>query len=725
MKSGSTKIKNQILLILIIFDFYFVITNLLFNFGHTSYLPFLFGKDSISSIVFHHLEIYCIILLLTILAISKKQVFYLCWAILFSSSLLDIPIKTYDLILNHLIARFLNHQEPILSQQGLYELGVTLSSYFGLLIFVTTSYLKTHKPIKKISLGLVILALSLTSFSLYAHIIHLYLPWTKLVFPTIADGGRMLITTIFALYFLFNTQIIITPTINGTDPDSCPLIGSNPSPKVNLVKNTFFNIAGRLIPLIITFVTIPPLIQQLGKDSFAILSLALVIIVFLSMFDLGLGKTLTKFIAEALSNNNSNDMPKYIWNSFWVQLSLGLMGSLFFAGFIPYIVNNILKIPSELVVQTELSFYILAISFPFVLLSGLFRGVLAGAEHFYIINLIQIPSTSAMNLLMLLGVYIGLNLPDIFIILTSSLIITCGFYVYFSFKLLPVIHQKVYPSASTLKCLFKFGSWLTISSIISPLLIYSERLMIGAILTMTALTYYTVPHEIIMRIWILPFGLMGVLFPAFSRMNASGNSQSIINVFGGSIKFLMLIVGPVVLVLFVFSNDILELWINPDFASHSNVVFRILLIGVLFSTLAQLPYTFFQSIGSPNITCFIQLSLVPVTLIMSYLFIIELGVVGAAISWSLTRLLAMIIGFTVFLRFERLDISFFSKNRLFYTAGLLLAFTITVLPLLLENDIILLYKILYTTFSLLIFVSASWFFICDDNDRSALSFYHK
>src|SRR5205814_10600243 len=119
------------------------------------------------------------------------------------------------------------------------------------------------------------------------------------------------------------------------------------------------------------------------------------------------------------------------------------------------------------------------------------------------------------------------------------------------------------------KLLLGFGAWVTISSLVGPALVYVDRLALGVLATMTAVAYYSAPYEMVTRLLIVPISLGGTLFPAFSGMHAQGNRATLEMLVARSIKYLLLALGPLIDVILAFSDEILRLWLGPDFASHS------------------------------------------------------------------------------------------------------------------------------------------------------------
>ena len=89
--------------------------------------------------------------------------------------------------------------------------------------------------------------------------------------------------------------------------------------------NTSFNLLGKILPLLVALITIPILIKQMGLERFGILSLAWMIIGYFGIFDLGVGRATTKFVAEYLTLNKIDELPPLIWTSICLLFGFGLL----------------------------------------------------------------------------------------------------------------------------------------------------------------------------------------------------------------------------------------------------------------------------------------------------------------------------------------------------------------------------------------------------------------
>ena len=166
-----------------------------------------------------------------------------------------------------------------------------------------------------------------------------------------------------------------------------------------LGRNTVWNLAGMLLPTLAGVVAIPRLVHSLGVDRFGLLSLAWIIVGYFSLFDMGMGRALTKLIADKLGANEEQSIPPLVWTSMLLLLLLGVTAAAVLLSISPWLLHHVLKIPSALQPETLRSFEWLAASIPIVTVTSELRGVLEAQQRFRILNLIRMP----MSIFLFLG----------------------------------------------------------------------------------------------------------------------------------------------------------------------------------------------------------------------------------------------------------------------------------------------------------------------------------
>ena len=409
------------------------------------------------------------------------------------------------------------------------------------------------------------------------------------------------------------------------------------SPEISgklLAHNMLLNLIGQGLPLLVGVVSVPFIIRGLGTDRFGLLSLAWVVLGYFAIFDLGLGRATTKFVAEALGKGEEKEIPRIAWTSVTVQALFGLLGSMVLIALTPLLVGRILNVPPELIGEAKVMFYILAPSVPIILISSSFQGILEAFQRFDLVNAVRIPSSTLMFLLPLLGLYFGFRLPGIVMLTLLARIGALLVYIMLDFRIMPQL-RKYSGSLSLFPHLFSFGGWVTVTNIVSPILVYLDRFLIGSLLSMASVAYYSAPYEMVTRLSIISTSLSVTLFPAFSSLEGVENKEKIGTIFARSVKYIFLTLGPVVLIVILFARDILGFWLGTEFLLESTIVLQVLALGVLINSLAHTPFALLQGVGRPDLPAKFHLFELLIYIGIAWLLVSKWGINGAAMAWTL------------------------------------------------------------------------------------------
>src|SRR5882762_7273589 len=173
---------------------------------------------------------------------------------------------------------------------------------------------------------------------------------------------------------------------------------------VRLAKNTAFNLAGQILPLLAGIALMPYIVRGLGPDRFGMLGITWVVFGYFSLMDFGLGRATTKFLAELLAKGEGGRISEIVWSSLILQLLLGVAGGGVVAILTPILVERVLRIPASLVGEARMAFFMLAFALPAVLVTSGLRAVLEGCQRFDITNLLRTPSSILIFLIPAIGV---------------------------------------------------------------------------------------------------------------------------------------------------------------------------------------------------------------------------------------------------------------------------------------------------------------------------------
>jgi O-antigen/teichoic acid export membrane protein len=422
-----------------------------------------------------------------------------------------------------------------------------------------------------------------------------------------------------------------------------------------IARNTLMNLAGLALPVIVGVVTIPLTIRLMGTDRFGILSLAWVVFGYFSYLDLGLSMATTRFVAEALGKQDMEQIPRYFWTTVTFQAFMGFLGAAALSLSAPYLIDHVLNIPAGFVHESKTTFYLLAASLPPVLVSASFRGALEARQRFDLVNLVKIPSSVLNYGLPPLGAALGLKLPGIIVLLIITRLLTLFVLSYYCFRVFPDLRHRFVFQRQALKPVLRYGIWVMVSNALGPILVYLDRFLIGALLTVTAVSFYTAPYEAVMRLGIVPYSLLMTLFPMFSALQGGGDDRLKLVFFRQSVKFLLVSMGFVAVILIFFGGDIIRIYLGPEFAQKSTLVFQIIAVGFFLNALAIVPYGFLQGLGRSDLVAKFYMAELILYIPLAWFLIRRWGIGGAALGWTVRAGGDMILMFIASKKLGKID----------------------------------------------------------------------
>jgi O-antigen/teichoic acid export membrane protein len=395
---------------------------------------------------------------------------------------------------------------------------------------------------------------------------------------------------------------------------------------MSLIKNSVYNLAGFAIPTLIAVPALGFLARVIGVEAFGIFTLAFAIVGYASIFDAGLSRAVIREIS--MFREDMREQQYIISTAGIVVFVLGLLAAFLLLLSIPHL-SSLLKISAGMASEARSCFLMLALIIPVYLLNQVWLAWLEGHENFININVQRSISNSAIA-----------GLPALCCMFTPSLTSAIAGLVIgrlISFLITLVICRKIIFSSgihfnrATFSRLIRFGGWLTVSNIISPMMVYFDRFVVSNLLGADKIAYYTAPSEGVGRLLNIPAALARALFPKLSYAQDSGERTRL-----EKQSFLLMSVAciPIVVICLLFAKPLMTLWMGADVGEHSAVILQVLIIGFYFNAIAQIPYSLIQAAGLAKFTAFIHLIEVVPYLVVLYFLTLHFGLLGTAIAWT-------------------------------------------------------------------------------------------
>lgn len=479
-----------------------------------------------------------------------------------------------------------------------------------------------------------------------------------------------------------------------------------------LARNSALNVAGQVLPIIVAIVAIPPLVRGLGAERFGILTLAWAAIGYFSLFELGLSRALTQAVAYRLGNGARAELPAVTWSALALLFGLGVVGAVVLAGLTPFVITRVLNVPAALQRESIHAFYVLAASLPLVVSSVGLRGVMEAHHDFKAATAMRIPLVAFMFLGPLLVLPFSRSLvPAVSMVVVGRAV---GWLLHLGYCLsrYQFLKDGVVLRWQTLTPLLRFGGWTTVSNIVSPMMVFLDRFVIGALLPLAAVAHYVTPYEVVTKLLVIPVALLGAVFPAFAETFASNRGQ-MERIYERTMRAVVLVMFPLVLVAVALAEEGLSLWIGPVLPAESTLVLKWLAVGVFMNSIAQPPLAALQGAGKPDVIAKLHLAELPVYVVSLVVLVRSFGLAGVAVAWTLR----VTIDAAALLWRARGELGLLATMRFGGAWTVLVMLAAFGVAALLEDTVV---KLIYVAGVAVVFVPAAWRVLLSDAERLGL-----
>lgn len=399
---------------------------------------------------------------------------------------------------------------------------------------------------------------------------------------------------------------------------------------MSIAKNTVYNLAGSLVPVVVSLASVPLYLDVIGLERYGILALCWLMLGFMGFLKLGLGPAVAQRIAK-LRDADEEPRAEVFWTAFWINLSIGLAGGVLVYLLAPVYFATVPGMAADVRAEVDACIPWLAATIPAVMMSGVLNGALQGRERFLAVNLISSAIFSLMTLVPLGIAYaFGPHLERLVASVLAVRLLSLLMLYWVCARAVP-LHRPRFLDTGTILPLLSFGGWITAANIVGPLLAAVGRFAIGAMLGAAAVSIYVVPHSLVSRLRLLPEALASVLFPRFAYTSREGSAR----LQADSAAALSSLLTPIAVAALIAIGPFLILWVGREIAVQSAPVAYILLAGFWANGFARIPNAYLQGIGRPDLVTKLLAAYAIPYLILLYLCLSTFGVVGAAMVLSL------------------------------------------------------------------------------------------
>ena len=395
------------------------------------------------------------------------------------------------------------------------------------------------------------------------------------------------------------------------------------------VNNALFNAVSGMIPLVLSFVFWPYIVDTLGDSSYGIYALVSTVIGYFSLLDLGLGNAVVKYVAE-YSGKDRRHTEEVVGVALSVFLAAGVIGILIILSIARVLATSILKIPAELVDTAYQAFCAASLGFFLTMLLTLFTAITNGLSRYDISSsamAVMGVATTVGAVLLLRAGFSLIHLVWLNVLIPLAVVV---FYFIMVRRLLPGISFRLRLNRQTLKQILHFGMFAMLSRVTDVISSQVNLLIIGAILGVAAVTYYVIPFTILSRLTNLLCRIGMVIFPAISELQGQNRHDTIRELYLTASRIIFSFAAAFTVPLLVFGTRFLNLWMDPEFAQRGGLVMQLITVSVFLTLCTNVPTFVVNGLGRPKVSGIAAISSASLFLILMVPGALYGGIAGVA-----------------------------------------------------------------------------------------------
>ncbi len=364
---------------------------------------------------------------------------------------------------------------------------------------------------------------------------------------------------------------------------------------MSLKRNTIVNFVGQTYATLIGIVLVPMYVKYIGAEAYGLIGFYAVLQAWLQLLDMGF--TLAMARESALFQGGAVDplsLRRLLRALEGIFLGIALTAAVIMMAGADFIASSWLKVQQLPLEEVRNAVMLMAITVAMRLVCGLYRGVINGLERLVWLSSLNIAiATGRFVLVIPLFLYVGTS-PTLFfgyqLVVTLIELIILAMQTY---RLLPKVasDQPILWEWEPLRKVFKFSLSISVAVLLYLAGTQADKLLLSNLLTLTDYAYFSLAVLVASGVLMLGAPLSGALLPRMTALNAEGNEAGLIRVYRNATQAIGVITIPAMLILAVFSEQVLWVWIgNAEIVDKAKSILTLYALANGFQVIGAMPY---------------------------------------------------------------------------------------------------------------------------------------
>ena len=408
--------------------------------------------------------------------------------------------------------------------------------------------------------------------------------------------------------------------------------------KSQIIRNVGTSWFSLAINVLVGILLSPFIVHRLGDSAFGIWVLIFSITGYYGMFDLGIRSSIVRYVSKFTATNETEKLAKHVNTSLFTYTVMGLLAMMVTVA-LAASVDRLFRVPPAL--QTQARWLMLmaggsvALGFPL----GVFGGMLDGMQRFYITNWTGILSTLLRAALIVYVLYHGYGLLMVAAITVGLPILTSILRGVMVFRMLPLPIGLKYVDRESFKQMAHYSATTMIVIIAAQLRFRTDELVVGSMISATAVTFFTIGVRPVDYAQQLVTSLAQIFVPMSSQSEAVGNLDRVRKLYVAGNRACAFIIFPIAAVLLILGKSVIAVWMGSRYVAASYPVMAILTVPITVLFMQGASGRILMGMGKHRDYAVVMLMEGIANLILSIVLVRPYGIVGDAMGTAIPMLL--------------------------------------------------------------------------------------
>jgi O-antigen/teichoic acid export membrane protein len=408
--------------------------------------------------------------------------------------------------------------------------------------------------------------------------------------------------------------------------------------KAQILKNVGSSWSALAINVSVGIFLSPFILHRLGDAAFGVWVLIFSLTGYYGMFDLGIRSSIVRYVSRYSATNEAEKLTRHVNTSLFTYTIIGLLTMIVTVALTASL-DRLFRIPAALETQARWLMLMaggsVALGFPL----GVFGGVLDGMQRFYLNNWTGILSSllrAALIVYVLLhggGLLMVAGITVVMPILTS--ILRCAAV----FRLLRLPIGLKYVDRESFKQMAHYSASTTLVIIAAQLRFRTDELVLGSMISATAVTLFTIGVRPVDYAQQLVASLVQIFVPMSSQSEAVGNMDRLRKIYVAGNRTCALIMFPMAAGLLILGKSLIEVWMGAKYVAASYPVMAILIVPITLFFMQGASGRMLMGMGKQRVFAIVCLMEGVANLLLSIVLVRPYGIVGDAMGTAIPMLL--------------------------------------------------------------------------------------